>query len=178
MKRNIFSATLALVVYFFPGYVNGQTEFEVPSNYILKEKEDYAKYEKDVIAASKWLQEKDLDKEKGKRADVNHFVKEWLDGSPTVNMGINKNLLDLFEKNGQLLYVYIGAYCRWVLENNHDDKNKKAAIKSGLKAIMGVYQKGIEIKKNKEMLKLIGKDEKSEIDDYIEEKFADLLKGK
>lgn len=178
MKHKIIIAVVAFFSCLLPALVLAQTEFEVPKDYILKEKEDYAKYEKDIVAAAKWLEETDLGKEKGKRADVNHFVKEWLEGSPTVYMIYSAPLFKLFEKNEQLLYVYIASYCRWVIEHNNDDANKKGAVTAGLKSIMAVYKKGIEIKKNKDMLKLIDKDEKGGLDEYIDDKFGDLLKRK
>lgn len=147
----------------------GQTIFEVPQNVELKAKDDYTQYEPAVIEAAKWLEETDLNKETGKRQQVNAFVLKWVSGSPTVHVEINEKLGKIYGKNIQLLALYIASYTRHFLENK-STATKFSATKAGLISMIDVYKKGIEITKSKEMDKLIKLKDNNKLDDYINNK--------
>ena len=72
-KTTLFLSTFILTVLSFAD-ISAQTSFEVPPDVQLNVREDYAKYEPDIIAASKWLETNDLDKEAAKRKEVSAFV--------------------------------------------------------------------------------------------------------
>lgn len=146
--------------------LKAQTAFEVPKNFKLETDADFAKYEKDIIAAAKWLEETDLDKEADKRAEVNFFVLAWVSGSPLVSIELTSAITDLCEDNNPLLGIYLAAYSSYVLEHKNE-KGKFAPTKAAVKSLIKVYSKGIAIKKNKAMKALIKMDDKGEIDKYI-----------
>jgi hypothetical protein len=143
-----------------------QTTFEVPENYVLEHDSDYAKYEADIIAASVWLAETDLDKETDKRNKVNAFVLKWLAGNPSVTINIYNEVTKLYDGN-PILTVFLSAYARYVLEHK-TEKGIYTPTKVGLQALMAIYKKGIGIKPNKHMDKMIKMDAKGKLDDYIE----------
>jgi hypothetical protein len=147
-----------------------QTKFEIPPNVELKTKDDYAKYETAIIAAAKWLEETDLNKEADKREQVNAFVLQWLSGSPTISVDINEQLGKTYGKNIQLLGIYLASYTRNFLENK-GTATKFTATKAGLVSMMNVYKRGIGISKSKEMEKLIKLTDENKLDDYIADKF-------
>ena len=149
---------------------NAQTQFEVPQNIELNVASDYEKYEKDIIDASKWLEETDLDKEIEKRQQVNTFVVQWISGSPTVTVDITDRLGKIYGKNLQLLGMYLASYSRNFLENK-GSATKLPATKAGLISMMNVYKKGIGIKKTKEMEKLIKLSSDNKFDEYVNENF-------
>lgn len=146
----------------------GQTKFEVPQKVELNTEADYAKYEKAIIDAAKWLEATDLNKEVEKRQQVNGFVLQWLSGSTKVTVDINEPLGALFENNAQLLSIYLASYTRNFLEQK-STATKFSAAKAGLVSMMHVYKKGIEISKNKEMDQLLKLNDK-QLDNYINEK--------
>lgn len=148
----------------------GQTKFEVPQNVAMNTEADYAKYEKAIIDAAKWLETTDLNKETGKRQEVNAFVVQWITGSPTVTVDINENLGALFENNTQLLGIYLASYTSNFLEQK-SVATKFSAVKAGLTSMMSVYKKGIEINKNKTMDQLIKLTAEQKLDQYINEHF-------
>jgi hypothetical protein len=80
--------TIALFSLFFSSNLINAQEFVVPKEYVLVAKEDYSKYEKDIIACANWMETSPLDKDKQKRLDANAFMMKWLTGSPTVNVSI------------------------------------------------------------------------------------------
>jgi len=168
-KKQFLLAAFALVL-LNTVKLRAQTNFEVPAGIEFTVKEDYAKHEANVIAASKWLEENDLDKELQKRKEVSAFVMKWIMGSPTVNVSLTPQLMKVYGKNSNLLVIYMGSYTRFYLENK-STATSPAATKAGLISMMNVYKKGIEITKNKEMEKVIKAADDNKLDDYITDKF-------
>lgn len=68
MMKVMRSAAICLLL-LFSVQVFSQ-DFEVPDDYSFEKKEDYAKYEKDIVAASKWLFANPMDKQNFKRKMV------------------------------------------------------------------------------------------------------------
>ena len=168
-KRNAFILSLAFML---TGFLTAQAQsnFEVPQNAVLKTEADFAKYEPAMIAAAKWLEETDLDKEQEKRQQTNAFVLEWISGSSTISVEINEQLGKIYGKNVQLLGLYLASYASNFIENK-GTATKFTATKAGLASMMNVYKKGIDISKSKEMEKLIKLAAGNKLDDYINEYF-------
>lgn len=170
MKKIITLLSLLTCTLAFNSSVLAQTKFNVPENYELNVKEDYVRYEADIIAAAKWLEEIDLDKDEAKRKEVSAFVMKWIIGSPSVSVELNEKIMKLYGKNASILINYMAAYSAYWLQNK-SSATKPAAIKAGLTSMMKVYKKDIEIKKNKDMDKLIKLTEENKLDDYIVENY-------
>ena len=128
-------------------FVLGQN-FEVPANYQFNTKDDYSRYEKDIIDATKWLQSTPFNEQKEKRQEVSAFVIKWINGSPTVNVEINPTIMDFEEKNQGMLALYMAGSAKYVLENNYS-KDMRAKHKAALKGMIAVYKSGKGIKKDK-----------------------------
>ena len=143
-------------------------KFDVPKNYKLVDKEDYAKYEQDIINAAKWLRETPFDQQTEKRRKVSAFVVKWVNGSPTVNVELNANILDFDKKNPGMLVLYMASCARYVLENQ-DFEDMRAKHKYALRDMIYVYQRGEGIKKDKKMEKLIKMEENDQLDEWLEE---------
>jgi hypothetical protein len=73
---------------FYTGMVVCQ-DVEVPADYTLLVGEGYARYEKDIIAAARWLVSTAPDEQEAKHREVPAFVVGWVNGSSTVNGEIN-----------------------------------------------------------------------------------------
>jgi hypothetical protein len=170
MKKIINRLAILTLILAFKTGIFAQTNFTVPANYEFNVKEDYAKYEADIITASKWLEEIDLDKDEAKRKEVSAFVMKWIIGSPTVSVELNEKIMKLYNKNDKILINYMAAYSAYWLQNK-SSATKPAAIKAGLISMMNVYKKDISIKKNKDMDKLIKLTEENKLDEYIAENF-------
>jgi len=142
--------------------------FEVPKGYQLKIASDYARYEKDIIEAAKWLKEIPLNEQTEKRKEVAAFVISWVNGSPTVNVEINPTIMDFDKKNEGMLLLYMAFSAKYVLENNYS-KDMRAKHKSAIQDMISVYQSGKGIKKDKKMEKLIKSNEEGKLDDWLNE---------
>lgn len=145
------------------------SSYQLPEGIVLNTKEDYAKYEKDVIAAAKWLEDTDLDKEKEKRAVINDFVTKWLLGSPNVSVAITPSITALFSNNPALLSIFMASYTRNILETGAD-ATPFNATKAALTSVITVYSKGITINKDKSLEKMKGLTTDSQMETYMTEK--------
>ena len=140
-------------------------EYEIP-DYTLEAKEDYAKFEKDIIAAAKWLTTVPLNEQPSKRQEVAAFVMKWVNGSRTVNVELNQIILEFEEKNPGMLIIYMATSAKYVLENNYS-KDMRAKHTAALRAMMSVYKSGNGIKKDKKMEKLIKSDEERKLEEWM-----------
>ncbi len=148
-----------------PFYTIAQ-DFELPADPVFASKEDYAKYEKDVINAAKWLESKPVGVEMEKRKQVGAFVLKWVMGSPTVNVALNEFQTKLADKNPQFLALYMAAAARYCLENNYS-KNELKAITAAVKSVITCYSLGGDVKKNKLLEKAIAADKQGKLEEWV-----------
>lgn len=146
-------------------------EFNVPENYQLNSREDYTKYEKDIIGAAKWLVTTPLNEQQEKRKEISAFVVKWVNGSPAVNVEINPTIMDFEKKNAGMLTIYMSSSARYVLENNYSS-DMRAKHKAALHDMITIYKSGKGIRKDKKMEKLIKSDDDGKLDEWL----ADNLK--
>jgi hypothetical protein len=156
---------IAIALSLFSGNIYSQT-FEVPKNYEFKAAADYAKYEKEIIEAAKWLTATPLNENAAKRSEVSKFVITWINGSPTVNVEINPTIMDFEKKNKGMLTIYMASSARYVLENNYS-KDMRSKHKTALRDMISVYKGGKGIKKDKKMDNLIKNDEANTLDEWL-----------
>lgn len=170
MRKKITFLSSVVLLLLFASNISAQVKYEIPADVQLNVKEDYAKYENDIIAATNWLETNSLDSEPEKRKLVSAFVMKWIMGSPSVNVSLTEQLQKLYGKNASLLIIYMGSYTRHFLENK-TTATVFSGTKAGLISMMNVYKRGINITKGKEMEKLIKLTEENKIDEYIKQKF-------
>jgi hypothetical protein len=152
--------------------------FEVPKDYKLVAKEDYAPYEQDIVKCVDWLINTPIDQEQEKRKEANTFLIAWVSGSPTVHIVIDTdkivNFLD--GKNHDLLVVFIGGWVKKTIETNNY-QNTVALAKSDTDGMISGNLAGIEAviefyNKNK---KVLGNNKN--IENYIKLQKQGKLKG-
>lgn len=146
--------TLTLILLNLMVFFAKAQEFEVPKNYQFSTAADYAKYEKDIIACAKWLENTPLNEQTLKRKEANAFLVKWLTGTSTVTISIGKEIVDFTDKNNELLVLFMAGWARYTLENNYN-KDIHKGYYAGLVSMIKVYNKGIAIVKDKEMADLI-----------------------
>ena len=171
MKTKLFLLSLVLLAATC-GYA--QT-FEVPKHYEFKVKEDYAPYEKDIIAAAGWLIQTPLNEQAEKRKEVSAFVMQWVNGSPTVNVEINQVIMDMESANPGMLMIYMAASAKYVLENNYA-KDMRPKHKYALQQMIAVYKSGKGIQKDKNMDALVKADSKGDLEKWMDKNFGDMYK--
>lgn len=162
-------ALLFSVTTLFTSSLSAQ-DFGVPANVTLKAKEDYARYEQEIIKAAKWLESKPVGQEEAKRIRVNGFVMEWITGSPSVTVVIQPIAGKLTEKNPHLLMLFMASYARWALENNYSTDELKG-YRFAIKSVINNYHLDGVIKKNKTLQKAAEADKAGKLDQWVLENY-------
>ena len=143
-------------------------EQTVPTKYELNTKEDYAKYETEIVMAAKWLVNTPLNEQQEKRKEVSAFVVKWVMGSPTVNVELTPIIADFEKKNPGMMTIWLASSAKYVIENNHST-DVRAKQKAALHDMIKVYQSGQGIKKDKKMDEVTKADKNGNLDKWIEE---------
>jgi hypothetical protein len=160
---------LALIIFISFSFNALAQDFEVPENYVLKTKQDYAKYEKDFIKAVDWITATPLNKEMAKRKKAYQFIIHWLEGSPTVTVNLNGKIINA-DFPPDCLLVYMGAYAKNIILQ----KEKATALSNNLTAIntlITFYKKNKkQLGRNKTIEKYIKLQKKNKLEKFLKSK--------
>src|SRR4051812_39794304 len=116
--------TLIMVIAAFSLTAAAQ-KYDVPENYVLKDKADYAPYETQFINTTDWLQATSWTQETDKRSLASKFLMAWMEGSPTVNIPIGHTVIELSGKNPDLILTFMSFYTKYALQHKDNfDKSK------------------------------------------------------
>jgi hypothetical protein len=159
--------TILVSLFMLVSFGSRAQDFQVPAT-IPSTKEEFTSSEKDMIAAAKWLETTPIETNTDKRTKVNAWVVAWISGSPTVTIDVNSAFTKLFDKNPQLMIVWMAGYARYVLENSYSTDKIKAHV-AGLKSVIACYNLGGEVKKDKAITKLIDADKEGKLEDWVKE---------
>lgn len=144
--------------------------FPVPKSYSLTTPEDYNKYEKDVLNVINWLEETPWNSKSGERQIANSFFLAWMSGSPTVTIEVSDNILmQIMEKNKELLIAYMGGYTKYSLHARTDKTNfdvNKAKL-AGFKAVIAKYNAEKKRSRDKNVEMLAKLDEEGTLENWI-----------
>jgi hypothetical protein len=168
MKRLQILLTLLGSLFLF-GQVYGQ-RFELPANYSFQTKEDYAKYEQDVIKAVNWLETTPLNQEDTKRKQVNIFLFRYIEGSPTVSIELQGYVTEFSKKNPDLLIAFLGGWAKYKLENpTISDKVKLNT--EGVRTVLRIYKLG-GASKDKNLEKMAKFTSEQELENWVKNKLS------
>ena len=160
---------LILALLMFDGFIANAQDFEVPKNFNPKTKDDFAAFEKDVIACVNWLETTPPDQNIEKRKDAGAFLIQWISGSPTVTISLDAQaVVKVTDKNPQLLVLFLGGWTRYALQNNYS-KDIYKGYYEGLKSVVGVAKKSAGLKKDKDLDKVVAIYDKGELENWIKE---------
>ena len=153
--------------------------FDIPKDYQLIVKEDYAPYESDIVKCVDWLISTPINKEQEKRKEASAFLFKWVNGSPTVHVILDERIINfLDEKTPELLVIFIGGWVKNTIEASNY-KNTVAKAKEDTDGVIAGNTAGIEsvinfynankklLPKNKNIDNYIKLKKKGELKDYI-----------
>ena len=165
----LLSSVITGLILLFSSFATAQ-DFQPPEN-LPSTKDEFVKSEKDFIAAAKWLESTALGKETAARKKVSAWVIAWITNSPTVTETIYAGIIKPFDKNPDLLGVFMAGYARYVLENNYDGDAFKGNL-AGIKAVINCANLGGDIKKDKNLTKLLDADKEGKLEEWVKEAMA------
>lgn len=131
-------------------------------------KDEFIKSEPDFINAVSWLENNQVGNDMEKRTLVNAYVIAWITNSPTVTVEVREKILKGFDKNAQLLAVFLGGYSKYCLQNNYS-KDELKCNTAGMKAVINCYNLGGDLKKDKTLLKIIDQDKEGKLEDWVKD---------
>lgn len=162
-------SVLLLLITIGSATLKAQDSLPVPENINMRTDKDFENAEPFVLESANWLIQTDLDKNIQDRKKVNEFVWKWISGTPAFTLDITDNLTKLYENNIQLLNIFLAVYASNYIRHKTEFSNLSAS-RDGIEAMIQIYKKGIDIKKNKEMEK-ISHMPKADLETYISIKF-------
>lgn len=167
MKTSGKMLTLAVLLFGIAQLTAGQS-FQVPQNYSLVKKADYAKYEKDVIACVNWLENTPVNQQAEKRKEANRFLLMWVTGSPNVDIALSQKITS-FSKNPDLVMIFLGGWTQFDLEHPDQSKDEVAGNLAGIRSVIKVYQAnlGKGIMKDKDVQKMIKLEKKGKLEEWV-----------
>jgi hypothetical protein len=112
----------------------------VPDDYKLVAPADYARYEKNVIPTIDYLLNAAPDPNSMEQKKATAFLINWVSGSPDVSIDIQPEIVNFFEKNKDLLTVFMAGWTKYALQTQKFDDALNGNIE-GVKAVTAYYQK-------------------------------------
>ncbi len=134
--------------------------------YQLKTKEDYAKYEQDVINGYNWLMDNPINLEATKRKEVNAFLIQWMTGSPNVSIKLSEKIVTYLDCE-ECLIMFMGGWAKYALESK-DFKNKVKGNLAGTESVIKFYLLNKKsLGQNKAIEKFVKLKEEKKLEEYI-----------
>lgn len=141
---------------------------------VPKTKEEFTASEPLVINTINWLEDTPLDQEPDKRQEQSSLLIGWISGSPQVTVKLEEKMMPFMKKgNEQLMLIFMGGWTKYCLQNNYSRDDVQCNL-AALHSTIKVYKKGLGLKKNKEMEKLIALDVKGQLEQWVKD---NLKKG-
>ncbi len=134
----------------------GKTEsvFEVPKDYSFKSNADYRKYEPDILKCIDYLEKAPVDDFSNNRREINTFFLKWMEGTPDVDVSLDKSIMDLCDVNKNFLIIFMGGWAKYSLRNNYDRDQARGYL-AGIESLLKVYQLGNGVKEDQDVAALI-----------------------
>ncbi len=152
-------------------------DFPVPKKYKLKKKEDYYRYEKDILKTIEWMNKTPLSKQTKRWKKATNFFLEWIAGCPQVTIELHEKTLPFLEKNEILLIPFLAGWTQYALENPEEEDLLVQGHLAGIQNAIACYQKNLHqgIDEDSKMEKLIKLQGKNRLVGWIKEQL-DLQK--
>jgi hypothetical protein len=169
MKKSIILAILLL--FGQKMWSQATSEFRVPGDYSFEEASDYEQYEEDILACIEWLEKSPLNKYPEIRKEASEFLITWIEGAPNVTIELHQEILKFAKANQPLLVIFMGGWTAYEL-NNPEEKNKILGCVAGLESAIRVYKKGIGVRSDKEIEKLIKLEERGQLEKWVRQQMG------
>jgi hypothetical protein len=145
--------------------IKAQT-FEVPVDYVLDSTADFGQYEQSVIDCFNWLMEAPCNVDLVKREAASTFLNKWIEGTPSVIVTINANVLTYMDTSPDLILIFMGGWAVHTLQS--EDDNDVSGSLSGTYAVLDYYNKNIDfLRKDEHIDKLIKYRKKGKLEKFI-----------
>ena len=140
--------------------------FRVPKDYTLERKEDYKKYDKDIIKCANWLEKtKYNEDDKNFTASIN-FMAEWVTGCTYINFIRNVRIDAVINECPKIRIYYMAGWARNALEAE-GKTDKVSNCLAGLRCALAAYQTNKSFDRSKSIDDLIKIDNRGGLKDWV-----------
>lgn len=136
-----------------------------------KGKKAYLKSEKNVLATINWLENTPLNQDAEKHKQQFSLLTGWVMNSPTIDLTLDEGVVTFTKENKELLTFFMAGYTKYALENNHSKDEVQGSI-AGVRSAIKVYKKGVGLKKDAAMDKLVQLENKGELEKWVKDQLA------
>ena len=138
-----FYYCLCFVLLCMSNNVEAQTansKYSVPDEYSFDSKEDYTKYEPQILTTIDWYLATSMAFETDKRVKAKQFFMKWVIGDSNVNIIVDGDIIPFINVSPELLIPYMMGWTKYSLENNYSRDNNKCCI-AAIRATTEFYDK-------------------------------------
>jgi hypothetical protein len=129
-------------------------------------KEEFKASEPMVINTVNYLETTPIDKQGDGWKVQAGLLTRWLTNAPEVTVDINEKTCQFIKKNQELMFVFMGGWTRYVLQNGYSKDAIQGNV-AGIRSAIKVYKAGNGLRKDKEMEKLIKLDESGGLESWV-----------
>jgi len=163
MKKLLLFLPLALLLA-LPA-AQAQSSYQAPTGYSLQTADDYTEYEPQVVATVNWLEKTPLGQQPELRKQADQFLFQWISGSSSVSVQLQKYVADLAGQDSELLMLFMGGWARHQLQ--HPEVKDPAVLNTeGIRTMLRAYRAG-GFKKNKQLDELTKLDSKGTLAEWV-----------
>ena len=168
--KKIKNLAFLFLLFFSTSLFSQTVDWESLENAELKEAEDFAKINPEIMKLIDWLGNHHLDHKD--RIKANATFMRWITGSPTVTISLDTYLMNYTKKNGDFLLLYMAGWSKYVLENPDKKEDTIGGNLAGINYFLDFYEKGKDfgVKKDRKVAKLLKKREAGKLEEFITKK--------
>lgn len=165
MKHLLILSFFALLGY---STIAQTVDFTVPKSAVLKKDADFVKYESDIMKCIDWFEATPQSVDPKKRKSANSFFIAWLSGTSKVRVEINEKVVSFANQQPELLVYFMAGWVKYALLNQDIDITNVESTYEGLLFALKYYEKGNDVKRNKDVDALVKKMNNNELLPYVE----------
>ncbi len=161
--KHLFSLFLGMAIFTSISVI--AQDIDIPKKLPSTAKETQ-KTESDFVAIAKWLENTTVDTTIPKRRMANAWTLAWVTNSPKVTIEIGSMVVNSFDKNANLMFVFIAGYTRYCLENNYSTDKLKANV-AGMKSVIDCYKLGGQVIATDPINAIINADKDGKLEEWV-----------
>ncbi|MXV52520.1 hypothetical protein GS399_16210 [Pedobacter sp. HMF7647] len=128
-----------LIVLLFLTRAAFSQDLVVPQNYKFKTKEDFLRYQPDVIKCINWLAETPRNQKQQKRKEAEDFSVSWIYKCPYVSVFLEQYVMKISAKNPDLVLSFLFGFTKYTLEHP-EEKSLLTLNMAGLTNLLNDYE--------------------------------------
>ena len=167
MKIRI-SLCILLFMLVFPGIM--AQDYSKLDKIDMKTQADYKKNESLVLECANYILDSRIDdiNDDPNRQSAMEFIQRWMDGTPDYMFNIDESIGPLLNANPSLLYVYLAAMSKYVLEHKQNaDNDNEVKYNSFLIIINYCEDSGHRVRMDQELRNLIKAKDDNKLREYL-----------